>query len=125
MKSTDYSTKFAKRKIHPPHTSNKNEPYNRNNVYSSPNRQDEISIEGKFSGLHLSSASCAAILSSVADTVQTIDFSHNVIDNLPNSLPPNILGVDFSYNFLRDLFVASNYWYNIIELNLSHNHITR
>lgn len=134
MKKTDYSSKFAKRPSSQPGVASSSSSSRKANLNTSSVHEESYlpsqthqntSVEGKFAGLHLSTASCAAILTSVSEEVQAIDFSHNVIDNLPTALPINVLGVDFSHNFLRDLSITSTSWGNIIELNLSHNHITR
>ena len=90
MKKTDYSSKFAKRRpsSQPGVASSSSKKANLNTSsvheesYLPSQTHQSTSVEGKFAGLHLSTASCAAILTSVSDEVQAIDFSHNVIVQL-------------------------------------------
>lgn len=62
--------------------------------------------------------------------IEAIDFSHNRIEDLPHSLPRSILGLNLSYNKIQKFsHLGSNSiakeLNHLIEINLSHNHISK
>ena len=64
-----------------------------------------------------------SVISSLTEKVQAIDLSHNRIENLPRGLPKSILGMNISYNKIQHFHVSKDL-NHVIELNISHNHIS-
>ena len=80
-----------------------------------------IILQAKYKFLQLKSSVAQGILTSL-DTVHAIDLSHNVIDEFPHHLSPNLIALDVSYNLIeRPLILTSEF--NLMELNLSNNKI--
>jgi Leucine-rich repeat (LRR) protein len=78
----------------------------------------------KFTRLRLTSISAQAVINSLTERVTALNLSHNKIETLPQFFPLHVLGLNLSYNMLTHLKGVKALG-NIIELNLSHNHLTR
>ncbi len=65
-----------------------------------------------------------SVISSLTERVQAIDLSHNRIEDLPRELPKSVIGLNISYNKIQHFHVSKDL-NHLIELNLSHNHITK
>jgi Leucine-rich repeat (LRR) protein len=71
-----------------------------------------------------------SVISTLTGNIQAIDLSYNRIENLPNSLPLSIIGLNLAHNKISKLLSGSNHSLSkdlnhLIELNLSHNHLSK
>ena len=66
----------------------------------------------------------AEIILARLPTVTAIDFAHNQINLIPNSLCYSLLALDLSYNSIELPVISIHNYRNLIELNLSNNKIS-
>jgi Leucine-rich repeat (LRR) protein len=85
---------------------------------------NEEYMEVNFKGLKLNNYSMHSVISTLSERIEAIDLSHNRIEDLPHGLPKSILGLNLAYNKIQKFTVPKDL-NHLIELNLSHNHISR
>jgi Leucine-rich repeat (LRR) protein len=71
-----------------------------------------------------------SVISTLTDNIEAIDLSYNRIEYLPNSLPKSIIGLNLAHNKIVKLLSGSNQSLSkdlnhLMELNLSHNHLSK
>jgi hypothetical protein len=80
--------------------------------------------EVNFKGLKLNNYSMHSVISTLTERIEAIDLSHNRIEDLPHGLPKSIIGLNISYNKIQRFHVSKEL-NQLMELNLSHNHISK
>lgn len=80
--------------------------------------------DAKFTNLNLNAISAQAVVNTLSQHVNALNFAHNKIAHLPRHLPPKLIGLNLAFNMIHDLKGIKGMTH-LVELNLSHNFLER